>query len=104
MAGHRDADDTCLAQNAYCQGSGAYLSVTMSRTAPSVELWLNVRAARPSVSSSTNLQPGATRLGLLEAEPAVVPLRSCCTVAAAAAHTTVFEWSQCSVVDLCRSR
>ncbi len=59
MAGHRDADDTSSAERHL---SGAYLSVTMSRTAPSVELWLNVRAARPSVSSSTNLQPGATRL------------------------------------------
>jgi hypothetical protein len=36
----------------------AHLSVTMSSTAPSVEVWLNVRAARPSSSSHTNLRWG----------------------------------------------
>ena len=43
------ADRQCLLE-------GACLSVTMSSTAPSVEDWLKVRAARPSVSSSTNLR------------------------------------------------
>lgn len=37
-------------------------SVTMSSTAPNVEVWSNARAARPSSSSHTNLQRGACRL------------------------------------------
>jgi hypothetical protein len=37
------------------QALSAHLSVTMSSTAPIVDVWLNVRAARPSSSSHTNL-------------------------------------------------
>lgn len=33
-----------------------HLSVTMSKTAPSVDVWLNIRAKRPSSSSHTKLQ------------------------------------------------
>jgi hypothetical protein len=39
-----------------CCCIAAHLSVTMSSTAPSVEVWLKVRAARPSSSSHTNLR------------------------------------------------
>ena len=39
----------------HLQMAASYLSVTMSRTAPSLEVWLNKRANRPSRSSHTNL-------------------------------------------------
>jgi hypothetical protein len=45
-----------------------HLSVTMSSTAPSVDVWLKVRAARPSSSSHTNLQAQRLQGSRLEME------------------------------------
>ncbi len=68
--GHSSAEMFAAAARRRCwrhRQAGPHLSVTMSRTAPSVELWLNVRAARPSVSSSTNLSRWTTRLRIWQA-------------------------------------